>query len=63
MSSILLRLCDERFYITLESLCLSYCSLDSLVEDEGSRHVGEQRLTVTALATKVIDCFIVPHIT
>ena len=48
--------------IHLEGLCLSYGSLDSLVEDEGSSHVGEESLAMSALATKMIDCFIVPHI-
>ena len=61
MCGIFLGLGDEGLDVALEGLSLRHGGVDPLVEDQGRSHVGEESLAVTALATKVIDCFIVPH--
>ena len=61
MCGVLFRLCDERFHIGLQSLCLGNGCLNPLVENQRSSHIGKEGFAMTALAAKVVDCFIVPH--
>ena len=52
---------DKRLCVGLDGLCLRDSRLNPLVEDKGGSHVGKRRFAVTALASKMIDCFIVSH--
>ncbi len=61
VSGILLGLGDKRLHVCLQGLSLGDGGLDPLVLDKGASHVRQHCLAVAALATKVIDCFIVPH--
>ena len=61
VGSIFFGLGDKGLYVRLQGLGLGLGGGDPLLQDEGGCHVGEHRLAVTALTTKMIDCSIVSH--
>lgn len=61
VGSVLFRFGHQGLNILFQSLCLCDSGLDSFVENQRTCHIGQHRLTVSALTAKVIDFSIVSH--